>query len=219
MPSYLQQLVDSLRLTWSQLQYFLLGAVLFLTLGWLVARLARAGVEALLRLTRVDVAADRAGVEDFLLRGGVRFTTVTLIGLFVYWGVLLVAALATFNLMGLPVSTTLIDRVAAYLPDVLVALVIVVFGSLLARFVSGTVHTYLNNLGASGAGAISFLTQAAILAFVATLALEQLHIGGQVLVSAFQLAFGGLCLALALAFGLGGRDWAAAILERTRKAK
>ncbi len=216
------QIVDSLRLTWLQVQQFLprlLGALLFLTIGWLVARLVRAVVIKVLRVARLDVAAERAGIEDFLLKGGVRYTTVTLIGQLLYWGLLLIVALAVFNMLGLPVSNDLINRVAGYLPNVLVALVIVVFGSMLARFVRATVHTYLNNIGVTGAVPISFLAQAAILAFVATLALEQLHIGGQVLVSAFQLAFGGICLALALAFGLGGREWAASFLERTWKQK
>jgi hypothetical protein len=131
--------------------------------------------------------------------------------------VLLVSVLAVFNLLGLPMSSTLFDQVAGYLPNVLAALIIVIFGSILGRFVRGAVHTWLNNVGAQGGQLVGLLTHAAILVFVAVLALEQLRIGGQVLVSAFQLAFGGLCLALALAFGLGGREWASGILERTWK--
>ena len=51
------------------------------------------------------------------------------------------------------------------------------------------------------------------LLFVIAVILEQLSIGGQILVSAFQIAFGALCLALALAFGLGGREWAGRLLD------
>lgn len=211
-------IVESLRVTWIQLQLALprlLGALLFLTLGWLLARQLRRLVIWLLRLLRVDVLAERARIEDFLLRGGVRFTAVTLIGQLVYWGLLLVVVLAVFNILGVPMPAATIEQVTSYLPNVLVAVIIVIFGSLLARFIRGLVHTYLENIGVHGAAPISFLAQAAILVFVATVALSQLRIGGPVLVSAFQLAFGGLCLALALAFGLGGRDWAAAILKRT----
>jgi hypothetical protein len=213
---------DSMYLTWVQLQAFLpklLAAALILLGGWLFARLFRRIVIKLLRMAQVEQASERAGLDDFLLRGGVRFTTVTLVGQIAYWGVFLVVALAVFNLLGLPVSTSLIEEVVRYVPSVMVALVIIVFGSLLARFVSGAVRTYLDNIGVAGARAIGFMTQGALLIFVAVLALEQLRIGGQVLVSAFQLAFGGLCLAMALAFGLGGREWAAGILERTWKAR
>lgn len=222
MPTFLDPIAEALRLTWTQLQIVsprVLGALVFLILGWLVARTIRKLLIRLLRLLRLETAAERAGLEDFLMRGGVRFTTVTLIGNLVYWGLMLILAMAVFNILGLPISTTLLDEVGDYLPNVLVALVIVVFGTMLARFIGATVHTYLNNIGMQGAHPIGFLAQLAVITFVATLALQQLRIGGNVLVSAFQLAFGGLCLALALAFGLGGRDWAAAIIQRTWKAR
>jgi hypothetical protein len=167
----------------------------------------------------VDTAAERAGIEDFLLRGGVRFTTVTLIGQMVYWGLVLVVVLAVFNVLGVPVPASTIEQVAGYLPNVLVAVIIAIFGSLLARIVGGIVQTYLNNVGVEGAAPLSLLTQGALLVFVGTLVLNQLRIGGEVLVSGFQLAFGGLCLAAALAFGLGGRDWAARLIDRTWKSR
>jgi hypothetical protein len=72
-------------------------------------------------------------------------------------------------------------------------------------------------MGISGSQVMSTIAQWAILLFVVSMALEQVSIGGQVLVSAFQIAFGALCLALALAFGLGGKEWAAHILERMWK--
>jgi hypothetical protein len=67
-----------------------------------------------------------------------------------------------------------------------------------------------------GGGSIGVLVEIAMMAFVAVLALEQLGIAVNLLASAFLLAFGGLCLTLALAFGLGGRGWAESILERNR---
>lgn len=222
MPSFLQPLVDSLETTWAQVVALsppLFAAIVFLTLGWILAQLARRLVIRGLRLLRVDVAAERGGVEDFLLRGGVRYTAVTLIGQLVYWGVMLVGVLAVFNLLGVPMESTLFQQVATYLPNLLSALIIIVFGSLLARFVRGAVHTWLNNVGARSGEVVGLLAHVGMLVFVGLLALEQLRIGGQVLISAFQLAFGGLCLALALAFGLGGREWATGVLNRAWKAK
>jgi hypothetical protein len=95
-----------------------------------------------------------------------------------------------------------------------VALLLLVFGSLFARFVRGVSSAYLNNIGLEGSELLSGVAQWAILLFAVSAALEQLAIGGQVLVSAFQISFGALCLALALAFGLGGKEWAARILEK-----
>lgn len=222
MTTVIDPILDALRLTWSQLQLLsprLLSATLLLIFGWLIARLLSKALIRLLRLIRLETAAERAGIEGFLMRGGVHFTTVTLIGSVVYWVLMLVVALAVFNVLGLQVSSGLLDQVSGYLPNILVALVIVVFGAMLARFLGGTVEAYLNNVGVQGAQGIGLLAQVAMLAFVLTLALRQLRLGGDILLSAFQLAFGGLCLALALAFGLGGREWAAGILHRTWKTR
>jgi hypothetical protein len=222
MESLLDPLLEALRLTWLQIQLFsprLVAAVLLLGLGWVVASLVRRLLIQALRALRVDVVAEKAGIEDFLLRGGVRFTTVTLTAQIVYWGLFLIVVLAAFNVLGIPIPTSTIEQIAAYLPNIFVALIIVIFGSLLAQFAKGTLQTYLNNIGMEGAQTFAYLAHGALLVFVATLALSQLRIGGEVLVSAFELAFGSLCLALALAFGLGGRHWAARILDRSGKGR
>jgi len=217
-----EPLLESLSVTWTQIQLFLpraLGALLLLTLGWLVAQLVRRVLVRVLHALRVDVVSERIGLEDFLLRGGVRFTAVTLIAQVVYWGLFLVVALSTFNVLGVPVPASTIEHVAGYVPNVLVALLIAIFGSLLAQFARAAILTYLNNVGLQGAHVFATIAHGAILAFVAALALGQLNIGGALLHSAFQLAFGGLCLALALAFGLGGRDWAARVLDGLGKGR
>jgi hypothetical protein len=222
MSQLLDPLVQSLSETWTQVQLFfprVFAAVVLLALGWILASIVRRLLIRLLLALRVDVAAEKAGIEDFLLRGGVRFTTVTLIAQVLYWGMFLVVVLAAFNVVGVPMPTSTIEQVAGYLPNVMAALLVVIFGSLLARFARAALQAYLDNIGMEGAELFALLAQGAIMVFVATLALGQLRIGGPVLVSAFQIAFGGLCLALALAFGLGGRDWAARILDRAGKGK
>ena len=84
----------------------------------------------------------------------------------------------------------------------------------IARILGGVVYTYLNNIGSSAAEPIGAVARFAVLAFVLFMAAEQLAIQSQVLVSAFQIAFAALCFALALAFGLGGREWAASVMNR-----
>jgi uncharacterized membrane protein len=76
------------------------------------------------------------------------------------------------------------------------------------------VFTYLSSIRISGAEFISNVAYWVIIFLVVSAALQQLSIGGQVLISAFEIAFGGLCLALAIAFGLAGREWATQILEK-----
>src|SRR5690606_22670053 len=92
MATFIDAIIESFRLTSSQLQFGsprLLGALLILTVGWLIARSLRRIAIKVLRLLRLESVSERAGVEDFLMRGGVRFTAVTLIGNALYWALLL----------------------------------------------------------------------------------------------------------------------------------
>ena len=94
-----------------------------------------------------------------------------------------------------------------------------VFGTLLARAVNRMVFAYLKNIGVDGALTISTVTEYAIQLFVVFVALEQLGIGTQMLAMAFAITFGAVSLALALAFGLGGKDWAAGVIDRWANKK
>jgi len=210
-------LLASLERQWGALVAALpdiLLAFVLLVAGWLIAKLVRRLAIRFFRAIRLDVLAERAGIEDFLIQGGVRFTTVTLLGHALYWMILFGIFVALLDALGVQAAGTLFTRMVNYLPNLLLAVGILVFGSLLARIVGGMVYTYLNNIGSTAAEPISALARLALLAFVVFTAAEQLAIESRVLVSAFQIAFSALCLALALAFGLGGRDWAASMIER-----
>jgi len=214
--------VDSLQQAWTQLASFLpklAAAIVMLVVGWGVAKFIRRIAIRLLRLLRVDLLAERSGVEDFLIQGGVRLTAVTILANLLYWLILLTVILAVLIVLGLPAAAELFNRIILYIPNVFVAVLVLMFGSLFARLVKGAVYAYINNVGIEGSAALSTAAYWAVLVFVVSIALEQLSIGGQVLISAFQIAFGALCLALALAFGLGGRQWAGKILDRGIKGK
>ena len=195
----------------------LVTAILLLLVGWFIARVIRRGTIRLLRLLRVDVLAEKTGVEDFLLQGGVRYTAVTLLAELLYWLVLITVILAALHTIGLQNASELFNKIISYVPSVLVAALILMFGAFVAKLARAITFTYLSNVGISGADIVGHIAQWAMLLFAASVALEQLSIGTQILLTAFQIAFGALCLALAIAFGLGGRDWAASLLEKIRK--
>jgi hypothetical protein len=216
----LNGIIDSLNVFWLEIRAFLpnlVVAVILLIAGWIVAKLVQNIAIRGLRLLRIDEFAERAGIEDFLLKGGVRFTAVTLIAALVYWTILFVVFLSVLNTLGLNVAADLFNQIIFYIPSVIVAIVVLIFGTLFARFVQGALFTYLNNIGVNGAALVSGVAKYAIIVFVVSVALEQLAIGGDIIVSAFQIAFGAVCLALALAFGIGGRDWAARVIETMEK--
>ena len=205
---------------WTELSLFLprfMAVAVLVIAGWLFAKIVRKGAIHLFRIFRLDDLAEKSGIDDVLLRGGVQYTTSTLLANLLYWSMMFVVLLAIVNSLGVPGGAELFNKIIAYIPNVIIAIFILMFGILFGKFIRGLTLTYLNNVGISGAELVSIVAQWAILVFVVSLALEQLSIGGQILISAFQIAFGALCLALALAFGLGGREWAAHILEKMWK--
>lgn len=213
-------LLQSLSRQWSRVLQMLPDIVLalaLLVLGWLLAKLARRVVTRILRSLKVDEIAERSGFDDFLIQGGVKFTTVTLIASGVYWALLFGVFVALLDALGVQAAGDLFERMVNYLPNVMLAVGILVFGSLFSRVIGGLVYSYLSNIGSVAAEPIGALARYALLVFVLFMAAEQLTIGSEVLVSAFQIAFAAICFAAALAFGLGGKDWAARVIERYSK--
>lgn len=214
-------LLQSLRDTWTEGVAVLPDialALLLLVAGWLLAKLIRRLAIRAMKAARVDELAERSGLDDFLVQGGVELTTITLIGGALYWLILAAVFIALLDALGLRTAEVLLNRLANFVPNLVVAVGILVFGSLLSRVVGGLVFSYLSNIGTAAAEPIGAMARYALLVFVVFMAAEQLAIRTEVLVSAFQIAFAALCLAAALAFGLGGRDWAEKVINRyTRK--
>jgi hypothetical protein len=189
-------------------------ALLVLVVGLLIAKAARFAVQKGLRAINFNIVTQRAGLDGFLQQGGTQVDTIMLLGLLVYWVVILAALIVAFNGLGLTHVTELLSRVMLFVPKVIVALVVLALGTYFARFVSNAIVTYCISVGIRDADMLGRLARYAIVAFVVMIALDQIEVGGTIVHDAFLLVLGGLVLAFALAFGLGGREWAAAHLER-----
>jgi hypothetical protein len=210
-------IMRSIESSWGGLQNYLprlLGALAVLIFGWLCAKALSAAVSGLLRMIRFNLIAEKSGIQKFLNDGDVQKDATTLVSLTVYWLGLVTVILAALNVLGLTVAAELFNKIVLFIPNVILSTIVLIFGALFAKFARSSAVAYLKNIGMARAELLAGLTQYAILAFVVSIALEQLNIGGQILVSAIQIAFGSLCLGLALAFGLGGKDVAARALDR-----
>ena len=183
-------------------------------LGWLIAKVARFAVERALRAVNFNVLTERAGTDHFLQQGGLQGDTTTLFGLFTYWVVLLATFLQAAAEVELVHLTGLLNRALLYSPKVLFAMLIAVFGSYFARFVGNAVATYCAEAQIPDGDILGKMAQYLVMAFVIMIALRQLEVGGDIVELTFLVLLGGVVLALALAFGLGGKDWASALLER-----
>jgi len=189
-------------------------AVVVVIAGWLLAKVAKFAVVKGLRAINFNVLTERAGMDGFLQQGGIRSDTTDILGLIIYWLVILAALIIGSNGLGLTQVTDLLRDVVLFLPKVVVALLILAFGAYFARFIANAVITYCKNIGLQDADLLARLAQYAIIAFVALIALDHLDVGGRIIHQSFLIILAGVVFALALAFGLGGRDWAASLLER-----
>ncbi len=191
----------------------LLIAVVVVIGGWLLAKLARIAVTRALKALNFNVLTERSGLDGFLRQGGMSGDTGSLFGLLVYWLVILAALLIAFNGLGLTYITDLLSRVVWFVPNVFVALLVLAFGSYFARFVGDTVVTYCRNIKLQDASLLGKIAQYAIMVFVVMIALDHVKVGGDIVRESFLVLLAGVVLALALAFGLGGKDWAAERIE------
>src|SRR5688572_16418794 len=189
-------------------------ALLILFAGWIVAKMVRFAIVKGLRAVNFNVLTERAGMDSFLRDGGIRADTTQILGLLFYWLVVLASLVIGFNLLGLEYITDLLGRVLWFLPKVMVALLILAFGAYFARFIGNAVVAYCRNVHLQDADVLGRIAQYAILAFVVLIALDQVNVGGEIVRQTFLIVLAGIVFALALAFGLGGREWAAEMLER-----
>jgi hypothetical protein len=189
-------------------------AVAVVICGWLLAKVVRFAIEKGLRAVNFNVLTQRAGTDRFLQSAGLQGDTTTLFGLLGYWMVLVAALMVAFNGLGLIYVTDLLQRVELFGPKVLVAGLIVVLGSYFARFVGEAVNRFCLDAHIPDADILGKIARYLIMTFVLMIALSQVEIGGDIVQRTFLIVLAGVVLALALAFGLGGKDWAPAQLER-----
>ncbi|UUX95100.1 mechanosensitive ion channel family protein [Aquabacterium sp. J223] len=192
----------------------LLLALVVLVIGFLVAKAARFAIEKGLRAINLHVVTRRSGMDEFMQRGGAGADTVSIFGVLVYWVVILAALIVAFNTLGLAYVTDLLTRVMLFVPKLVVALLILAFGTYFARFIGSAIASYGHGIGMRGADALGQLARYAVIAFVLMIAIDQMDIGWDIVRQSFLIILSGAVLAVALAFGLGGKDWAAARLEQ-----
>jgi hypothetical protein len=212
----------SLNQFWSEIATFfpkLLAVIVILFFGWICAKITCIGVKRVLDIAQFDKFADKSGLEAFLKHSEFDLTISGIISQVVYWLVILLFVITCANTLGLTEVASMLHQLANYLPKIIVAILVLIFGTLLARFVNRLVFAWLHGIKFEGALAISTSAEYGIQIFALFVSLEQLEIGTQLLTSLFVIIFGAIFLALAIAFGLGGKEWAAKIIENLQSNK
>lgn len=194
----------------------LLAMLALLTIGILAAVTLRLSVGFALKWISFDRFSERTGISTVLRKGGIRAAPSRVLALTLAWLVLAVFVLLAVAALDLSAAVNLVNQAFAYLPHLLVAFALVLLGSLVAGFVRRSVLIAAVNAGVPSARLLAGGAQVALLVLFAAMALEHLGLGRQVILTSFSIVFGGVVFALALAFGLAGRDMARETLERMR---
>ena len=199
----------------------LLGALVLFLIGWLIAKVVEGVVVRLLKTVALDKIADQVQLSSVLAKGGVKRKVSELIGIIVYWLIMLAVVVVVFNALGLTEAAELFQTVVAYLPNVVAALFILILGIFSAAFLSMTVRTAASNAGILQAFLLGQLVQWVVVISAAVIALQQLRI--EFVGDAFLIILGGISLACAIAFGLGCKDlagrWMTDIVEQVQGRK
>lgn len=192
----------------------IIGAAIILIIGWFIAGLLARLIERAMKAVGLENAVEHSGIGDFIRRSGTRMTTSGVIAALVKYFIFLIFVQAAANVLGIPQLTEIINRIILYIPNVIVAIAIIVIGSLIARFLSGLVRSSVSELGVGSPNLLATLTQYVIIGFSVIAAIDQLGIAATLINSLLIGLIGSVALAIGLAFGLGGRDVAAQITQK-----
>jgi hypothetical protein len=192
----------------------ILGFAIVLVAGWLVSSLLARGVAVLLQAVRFNDLARRSGFADFVQKMGVRQDAATVIAGVVKWFVRLITLVVAFDLLGLPAVSVVLQQLLLWLPNLIVALVVLVIGGLAANALSQLVRGTTAEAGFNNPEVLAAVTKVAVWSFAIVVAVNQLGIATTLINTLLVGVVGALALAAGLAFGLGGRDRAAEILDQ-----
>ncbi len=220
METTIQIVQSSLLSFFAQISAFLpklLGALLILVIGTIIARGLRWTVTKALGLIAFDTIIEKVNIDKYLAKAGVSKKPSELVAGLIYLVIMLAIYVAFFNSLGLEVISDLLNKVIVFLPNVLVASLIMVVGFYLADFVKDIVVAAVKVTAVEKPELFGNIASAAVFFIAGTIALTQLNVGTEIITSIVSAVFGALALALGISFGLGGKDWAASIIAKYLK--
>jgi len=184
----------------------LAGILIILVGGWLIAKFIQRLVVQVLKALKLDAASEKIHITTLLAKGDIKYDLSELVGILLYWLMMLIVFMAAVNALGLTVTAALLNRVIAYIPNVIAAVFILVLGIFFATLLASIVKTAASNAGITQAKFISQLVQVIIIVFASVIVLEQLGVAASLVKFSLQALIGSVALGSAIAFGLGCKE-------------
>ena len=191
----------------------IIGFAVVLIVGWVISSLLARGMEALLHAVRFNDLARRSGFAGFVQKMGVKDDSSGVIASIVKWFVRLITLVVAFDTLGLPAVSGVLQQLLLWLPNLVVALVVLVIGGLAANALSTLVRGASAEAGFTNPDMLATVTRVAVWGFTIVVAINQLGIATTLINTLLVGIVGAFTIAFGLAFGLGGRDRAAQLLD------
>lgn len=214
--SLTEQLSDSANEFWASVGGYLpniLGAFLLLILGLLVAKLLQSLVEKVLRTLNVNKLLQQKQVASTLKTAEVNVDFVEIAGRIVFWVVVVIFGLAISDVLELTAMSDVLREIVNYLPNVLAAVIVLTVTIAGGRLVRDVVAASLARMRADFANSVAAVAYYVIIVFGTLMAVDQLGFDTTILTANITVIVAGIVLALALAFGLGGKETAGKIVD------
>lgn len=208
----------SLQEVWASVIGFLpllIGAIIVFIIGWIIAVALGKLVEHIIRALRIDALLVKLDFERTLERGGFRLNTGAFIGGLVRWFLIVVFLLASVNILGLGQVSAFLTSVLLYIPNVVVAALVLIIAAIVAQAVERLVRGSVEAAGYHG-GLVGIVARWAIWVFAFIAVLLQLGIATALVQTLITGLIAALALAFGLSFGLGGKEAAAGWIDRVR---
>ena len=190
-----------------------LGALIIIIIGWLIASALAKLVTELLRRGGADRLMAQHGSQVYGERSA-QFKPSTVVGEIVKWIVRFVFLVAAANVLGMTQVSQLLNQVLLWIPNLLVAAVILLIAPVIARFVRGAIEVGAGQMGFTNASVLGRVAEIAIIVFAVIIAINQIGIAANLVNTLFVGFVAALALAFGLAFGLGGREVAAQLTQQ-----
>lgn len=191
----------------------IIGFVLILIIGWLIASAIAGAVAAVLRMVKFNDLAARSGFSGFVEKMGIKRDASGFLADLVKWFVRLIVLVSAFDALGLPAVSGVLEQLLLWLPNLVVALVILVIAGLAATALASLVRGATAEAGLGSPELLATIARVAVWGFAIIVAVDQIGIATTLVNTLFMGLVGALALALGLAFGLGGRETAAQIVS------
>jgi hypothetical protein len=218
--NWLSIVTDAWTTVWDRFVNFLpnlIGAAIILVAGWIIGMIIAVVIDRLFRLVGLQALFEKAKVEDVLKKANADKDATSLLAAVAKWIIYLVAFISAANALGLRDVANFLNSILAYVPQVIVAMAILLIGLILANFLAAVVKGSLNSAGLNFADTSALLVRWSIVVFAFLAALNQLGIASSMINTLFVGVVAFLAIAGGLAFGLGGQEAAKDMIEKVKE--